>query len=541
MTLTLRIDNFPSLPDGGPIEFSTDQGGFEIGRDPAMDWTLPDPNRFVSSCHAEIRYENGTYWLYDVSTNGTFVNGGSMRVKSPYQLQSGDKLQIGHYLVVAQVAAAQSAPAPAFEAPPPASPGPSAFDQGGGGGGGDIWSVGGGGGGSGAAAPPSSGDFSSRSGVGGMSDFGDQHIDLPDFGGSETGTPPPPAQGGAGGGSPFGDAPPPQQPPQAPPPQQPPVSESASPFGDVPPPSAPEPQAPPPAQETTGSPFGPGPSAPPEAPEQAPQPPETTGSPFGPGPAETPAQAEPPQQQQPPAPEPTPAAPPPPTPAAPPPVSPTAPAAEAFAAPPVQAPSTPLPKAGSVGDVSGLLAAIADGAGISPKAFEGPDPGAVAHEIGRALRIMVGELAGLLKARAATKQSLKSGSRTMIGADANNPLKFMPGAAEQLEVMFGTGRQGYMRGAETVQKSFNDIKMHQYAVHAALQPALARLLEDMSPEAVEEKVEGGRFGGKDSRAWQIYVERWDAKTHPYDNGMLDVFLAYFSEAYDDVMEKTENQ
>ena len=53
MTLTLRIDNFPSLPDGGPIEFSTDQGGFEIGRDPAMDWTLPDPNRFVSSCHAE--------------------------------------------------------------------------------------------------------------------------------------------------------------------------------------------------------------------------------------------------------------------------------------------------------------------------------------------------------------------------------------------------------------------------------------------------------------------------------------------------------
>ncbi|MBS8227546.1 type VI secretion system-associated FHA domain protein TagH, partial [Vannielia litorea] len=222
-------------------------------------------------------------------------------------------------------------------------------------------------------------------------------------------------------------------------------------------------------------------------------------------------------------------------------VSPTAPAAEAFSAPPVQAPSAPPPKEGSVGDASGLLAAIADGAGIDPKAFEGPDPGAVAHEIGRALRIMVGELAGLLKARAAAKQNFKAGSRTMIGADANNPLKFMPGAAEQLEVMFGAGRQGYMRGAETVQKSFNDIKLHQYAVHAALQPALARLLEDMSPESVEEKVEGGRFSGKGSRAWEIYVERWDAKTHPYDNGMLDVFLAYFSEAYDDVMEKTENQ
>ncbi|MFY0633362.1 MAG: FHA domain-containing protein, partial [Vannielia sp.] len=217
MTLTLRIDNFPSLSDGGPIEYSTNQGGFEIGRDPAMDWTLPDPNRFVSSCHAEIRYENGGYWLYDVSTNGTFVNGASMRVKSPYQLQSGDKLQVGHYLVVAEVGQAQSAQAPAHQAPPPAQSGPSPFDEpappsGGGGGGGDIWSVGG-------AAPPSQGEFSSRSSASRLSDFGDQHIDLPDFGGSETGTPPPPAASPSGGSaSPFGEAPPPpQSAPPAPP------------------------------------------------------------------------------------------------------------------------------------------------------------------------------------------------------------------------------------------------------------------------------------------------------------------------------------
>lgn len=439
MTLTLRIDNFNHLPDGGPIEYTVNQSGFELGRDPAMDWTLPDPNRFVSSCHAEVRYENGGYWLYDVSTNGTFVNGGSMRVKSPYALQHGDKLQIGHYLVVAQVDQVAAAAAPPAAPAMPASPEPSAFGAAPSpapapaapASGGDIWSIGGG-------APPASGDFRDRTPGDNLSDFGDQHIDLPSFG--------------------------------APPPAAPPVST-------------------PPGQEA--SPFG-APAAP---------------------------QSLPPQPQ-----------------AAP--VSPTAPAAEAFSAPPQPAPSAPPPAKGAVADASGLLAAIADGAGIDPKVFEGPDPGAVAHEIGKALRIMVGELAGLLKARAATKQSLRSGSRTMIGADANNPLKFMPSAEDQLEVMFGAGRQGYMRGAETVQNSFNDIKMHQYAVHAALQPALARLLEDMAPEAVEAKVEGGRFGGKDARAWQLYVERWDAKTHPYDNGMLDVFLAYFSDAYDDVMEQS---
>ncbi|MDF1872443.1 type VI secretion system-associated FHA domain protein TagH [Vannielia sp.] len=542
MTLTLRIDNFNHLPDGGPIEYSANQSGFELGRDPAMDWTLPDPNRFVSSCHAEVRYENGGYWLYDVSTNGTFVNGGTMRVKSPYQLQHGDKLQIGHYLVVANVdqATAAAAPpvspampasAPAFGAPPPAAPGPAPQSND------DIWSVG-------SAAPPASGDFVDRTPGDNLTDFGDQHLDLPSFSSSDTGTPPPPA----GGASPFGA--PAAQP--APAPQQPPAAASDSPFG------APEPQVAPPAPSTppaSESPFGapepqaapPAPSTPPAsespfgAPEPQPAPPLPTteppaqeGSPFGaPQPAPPPPPAAPAQ--------PAVAAPPVPPPPQPSPVSPTAPAAEAFSAPPAPAPSAPPPPKGTVGDASGLLAAIADGAGINPKCFEGPDPGAVAHEIGKAMRIMVGELAGLLKARAATKQSLKSGSRTMIGADANNPLKFMPGAEDQLEVMFGTGRQGYMRGAETVQKSFNDIKMHQYAVHAALQPALARLLEDMAPEAVEEKVDAGRFSSKHARAWEIYVERWDAKTHPYDNGMLDVFLAYFSEAYDDVMEQSQNQ
>lgn len=523
MTLTLRIDNFNHLPDGGPIEYSVSEGGFEFGRDPAMDWTLPDPNRFVSSCHAEIRFENGVYWLYDVSTNGTFVNGASMRVKSPYQLQHGDKLQIGHYLVVARLEAAAAAPTPS---PPPSAPPSFGDGGGGGGGGGDIWSVGG-------AAPPSQGDFASRSGAPRMPDFGDQHIDLPDFGAGPTASPPRPAAPAADeGGSPFGASPAASRPPQ------PPEEESASPFG-----APPAPSSQPPTQETTGSPFGAPPT--PQAPPSPPPASDASGSPFGAPPAppqSAPPQSAPPQsappQSTPPQSAPPQSVPPAPAPA---PVSPTAPAAEAFTAPPVSAPSAPPPAAGSVGDASGLLAAIADGAGISPKAFEGPDPGAVAHEIGKALRIMVGELAGLLKARAATKQSLRSGSRTMIGADANNPLKFMPSGEEQLETMFGTGRRGYMRGSETIQKSFNDIKMHQYAVHAALQPALARLLEDMSPEAVEEKVDGGRFGGRASRAWEIYVERWDAKTHPYDNGMLDVFLAYFSEAYDDVMEKTENQ
>ena len=48
MTLTMKIENIDQLSDGGPTFFTTDGRGFEVGRDPAMDWTLPDPNRFIS-------------------------------------------------------------------------------------------------------------------------------------------------------------------------------------------------------------------------------------------------------------------------------------------------------------------------------------------------------------------------------------------------------------------------------------------------------------------------------------------------------------
>jgi type VI secretion system protein ImpI len=584
MTLRLRIENVNNLADGGPIEYSVNQSGFEIGRDTGMDWTLPDPNRFVSSCHIEIRFENGGYFMYDVSTNGTFVNGSSMRVKSPYQLQQGDKLQIGHYLVVASMdqSAAESAPAPepsltnnmgsAFTTPPSSPPSS----------GGDIWSMGSGG------APAGAGDFdptprsSDR-----MPDFGDQHISTSEFGAAAPAaqpTPPapqpespfgaPPAQPA---GSPFGEAP--AQPaggsPFGTPPAQPAAPAGGSPFGEAPTPAQPQEEigspfgAPAPAAEEPNpfapqgtppdaepSPFGApepaAPSAPPATPDAggspfgnaapagageaafggspapAPYPPRPTeGSPFG-DPQHTkppeipPAQVQPPQQ--PPAPHPV----------APPPAAEAAPQSEAFAAPPQrpkQAPPAPAPNAAA--SDSDVLKAICEGAGMRPDALSGVDAGAVAYEIGQSLRIVAAELAGLLRARAAAKQMVKSGSRTMVGHDANNPMKFIPTAGEALEVMFGPGRPGYQRGAEAIQSSFNDLKKHQYAVHAAIQPALAKLLEDLSPESVEDKVEGSRFSSKGAKAWEVYVERWDAKTHPYENGMLDVFLAYFADAYDD--------
>jgi len=104
MALHLRIENLPNLPDGGPVEITvTGRRGIDIGRDTHLDWTLPDPTRFISGKHAEIRFKDGGYWLHDVSTNGTYLNGGDHRMQRPHRLRTGDRFTIGHYIVATAV------------------------------------------------------------------------------------------------------------------------------------------------------------------------------------------------------------------------------------------------------------------------------------------------------------------------------------------------------------------------------------------------------------------------------------------------------
>ncbi|HKI13615.1 MAG TPA: type VI secretion system-associated FHA domain protein TagH [Roseiarcus sp.] len=103
MTLRLSIENVDRLPDGGPVRIEVKGRGLDLGRDAHLDWTLPDPSRAISSKHCEIRFRDGGYWLHDVSTNGTFVNGAQYRLDAPYLLRDGDRLSIGPYIIAVSV------------------------------------------------------------------------------------------------------------------------------------------------------------------------------------------------------------------------------------------------------------------------------------------------------------------------------------------------------------------------------------------------------------------------------------------------------
>ena len=120
MGLNLKIENETTLPDGGPVTITVaGKRSIDIGRDSHLDWTLPDPTRFISSKHAEIRYRDGGYWLHDVSTNGTFLNGGDHRMQAPHRLRNGDRFTIGHYIIAVALDADQAETPSAVGAPAP--------------------------------------------------------------------------------------------------------------------------------------------------------------------------------------------------------------------------------------------------------------------------------------------------------------------------------------------------------------------------------------------------------------------------------------
>ncbi|MEL7535689.1 MAG: type VI secretion system-associated FHA domain protein TagH [Pseudomonadota bacterium] len=106
MPLTLQIISREKSVMGEDATLVVGKEGATIGRSAKNDWVLPDKNRYVSSRHATIDYQAGSYYLIDTSTNGVFINGAEAPVGAgkPQRLFNGDKVAIGDYEVTVEIA-----------------------------------------------------------------------------------------------------------------------------------------------------------------------------------------------------------------------------------------------------------------------------------------------------------------------------------------------------------------------------------------------------------------------------------------------------
>lgn len=458
MTLRLSIENLDRLPDGGPLRVEVKGRGLDIGRDGHLDWTLPDPSRYVSGKHCEIRFRDGGYWLHDVSTNGTFVNGAQFRLDAPHLLRSGDRLVIGPYIVGVVVESQASAVggAPAFGASAPAAAGRS-----------DVWGAVGE-----AAAPEDRGAYRVQKPQRPGPDFLDFASPVGPAGSADDAFSPP--------SPPHDDW-----------------------LRATPPPVASPPVAPPPVAPTPRRPVSAQPPIVGVSPAAAPFP--SAASPFS-------------QSEEPFAPFPPSVA-------------------------PSSAPVTLSPPLAPAPAASDLIARIAAAAGIPERAIVGRDPNALADEIGVVLRLVVHNLAQLLTSRAESKTAMRSASRTMIRALENNPLKFTGTPEEALAIMFGPPTRNYLDARATLESSFADLKAHQILTFGAMQGALEALFEDLAPDKIDRSVEpdrglGAIVGSRKAKLWDIYVERWRAKSKRADGRLLEAFMTHFAEVYDRLQNKT---
>ncbi len=94
----------------GPKHIEIPEGGGSIGRDPSCTLTLIDHNRFISSTHCLLSIYGDTYYISDISTNGTLVNGNKTLKNQPVSICEGDTLTLGQYeigVTLEQVSTAQ--------------------------------------------------------------------------------------------------------------------------------------------------------------------------------------------------------------------------------------------------------------------------------------------------------------------------------------------------------------------------------------------------------------------------------------------------
>ncbi len=105
MKLILKITSFhkftPEIESVFAFESEDEYAKSTFGRSERCDWTLPDPERFVSGVHGEVIKFGEQYLIRDLSTNGIFINNSVTAVGQGKEigLNSGDTFTLGEYQV----------------------------------------------------------------------------------------------------------------------------------------------------------------------------------------------------------------------------------------------------------------------------------------------------------------------------------------------------------------------------------------------------------------------------------------------------------
>jgi len=512
MPLTLRIQSYRKQPPVQPVERRFDQLGGTIGRAVGNDLELPDPGKYISRNHSKIDFIDGHFVLMDLGSNPSWINDRPVGAGKSASLEHGDRLLIGDYVLEVEVeqAGLQALAVPVFSPetsdalpfqPQPAAPlsphaGPSFEELRDTLAGARILEATGG---FDPFAAPSPDDplglnilhksadnngYGQVAGVGVRGAASGGLSSAPAFRGSEPDHVAPqfiPMQGVQA----------PISAPVAPAPAPAPamlIPEDYDPLADF---------LPPRVQRAPSMPVA---SA-------------GTGGGAGGGVAAASAWRAAAQASQP-----------------------------AAIAPAAGAGATAAAHAGAgvalgQGSDQAVLQALLRGLGL-PGLTPAKPPAETAELAGAMLREAVAGTMAVLLARAMTKRESRL-DMTVLGAQANNPLKFFPDAESALSQMLTNAMSGYMPPVKSIGCAFEDLKAHELAVIAGMRAALSGVLARFNPALIEARVESGGVMDKmlstsrKARMWDAMVELYDDIQREAQDDFQHLFGEKFSAAYED--------
>lgn len=176
---------------------------------------------------------------------------------------------------------------------------------------------------------------------------------------------------------------------------------------------------------------------------------------------------------------------------------------------------------------------------LSAAGIEGLDPSSdLARTFGDILRVVVGGLMDVLRARERMKDELRMRGTTFQPAH-NNPLKFSANVDDAFHNLLVKRNPAYLAPTEAFEDALHDIRDHQAAILAATRLAFETMLAQFDPDRLQEEfdrlMKKGSILGVPAklRYWDLYRDKYGDMVKDADTSYRKLFGEEFAKAYEE--------
>ena len=196
---------------------------------------------------------------------------------------------------------------------------------------------------------------------------------------------------------------------------------------------------------------------------------------------------------------------------------------------------------GGAADGEALLAAFLKGARVAD--LSGPTrlTPALMELLGTLVYEATAGAMELIAARKITKREMRA-EVTMIVAQGNNPLKFLPTPEAAILQMLGPKMPGFMTTGEAMQDAFDDLRAHEVGMIAGMRAALAEVLRRFDPAMLEERLGKSDLfdtllpAARRAKLWNLFEARFHELYREANDDFQSLFGEAFIKAYEEQIE-----